>query len=105
MKKNDISDLYTELKNTSFPSFSSNEELSNWIEDLIYIDSVIAGLASSAKDKNKILKDHIPALDKIEKKLALIKIESDNDAKILKECVQYLNILKEIRNVLLKHTF
>lgn len=99
--KNDLNILYMNVKQQKFPPFPKNENLSDWIGDLIYIDSVLVGLLSSAKDTHRVDKDDIPNLTELEKSLSSIKVNNPDDLIIYHECQNYLNLLKQIRNALL----
>lgn len=89
-----IKKLNIKLRETPFPNFSkNNNSLNIWIEELIEIDSYLAGLASVGE---KVPKRDLPNLEKLEKALECIHVESDTDQRRLKLCVAYLAILKNI---------
>lgn len=97
-KSNKLKNLFSELEKRKFPSFSANEELSSLIEDLIEVDAIYAGLLSCAIGGEKILKKNCPPLNQLSLKIHNFIPQTEADKKILKELINYMNLLIKIEN-------
>jgi len=95
-----LTNLYSEIKEKKFPDFPNNETLSNWIVDLILLDSYYAGYASSVIGGSKISQKDLFDLKEYYKRLETLSVQSNEDKKILEECKEYLTTLKEIDFIL-----
>lgn len=71
-----LRELYENLKDQPFPNFSSQDELSNWIEELIEVDAHYAGLSLSAAEGERISKNSLCNLIKLRDELDLILLEN-----------------------------
>ncbi len=99
-QKNHLKELYQKLTHTTLPCFSENNQLANWIEDLILTDGYLAGLALSASEGEQILQKELPDLEKLERALSDINTTNKKDAEIQSQCQNYLGLLKDIRQAM-----
>lgn len=97
--------LYEELRELPLPKFSSQNEISNWIEDLIEIDAHYAGLSLSVAEGENPSSDCLCDLNKFRQALDLIKLkntdESEVNFEIINNCYSYLDKIQNI-DLLLK---
>ncbi len=104
IKRKKLRQLFEDLKALHFPKFSSNDEISNWIEELIEIDAYYAGLALSVAEGEKVVKYDLYDLVKMRKELELIqlknKVNGGENLKIILECYKYLDKIQEIDSIL-----
>ncbi len=105
MNKQLLKNLYDEIYKLKFPEFPEDDNLNEWITNLIEIDSHIIGMTSTIlNNTNNIINSNsrelVTHLVDLRKQLNNINDISNRDKRIYCECNKYLLLLEEIVNCL-----
>lgn len=91
----DLSALYSLLKTEKIPPFSGNDELDDWVESLIEIDAILAGLACSLLAGEKLTSSQVSDIEDLE--VDFLKIQTKE--KLDKNLFLYINYLRLLQDV------
>jgi hypothetical protein len=106
MSKNEerkiLKNLYLEMRQMKIPAFPNNESISNFIENIIELDSYYAGLALTAVEGGRVLINDLYAMGELRNTLNSIQAYDDEDKKALDECGLYFKKIEEVDQLLRK---
>ncbi len=96
---NELEKSFLKHKELKFPKFPEDDNLSEWLEELIEIDSYYVGIISSLIENKKLNIDEkmvdIKFLNNLNNSLMNFSI-TKKDMEVFKECKLYLKSLKDL---------
>ena len=98
--KQRLADAFAALEALPPPSWPDNEELAEWLADLIEMDAFYAGIASTVLNHGRV-EHFLQELDTLAETLMSIRPRTELDKRSLEECRAYLEQLQEVREALL----
>lgn len=92
-----LNSLYEKLEDTKIPSFSGDDQLDDWIEDLIEIDAFLAGIACSIISGEKVVQNPILEINNLKNNFFIA--INGKESKIICDCKHYLDLLLRIHKL------
>ncbi|NGX42981.1 MAG: hypothetical protein K940chlam7_01271 [Chlamydiae bacterium] len=75
--------------------------MDEWIEDLIEVDALLAGLACSLLGGEKVVQNQIPEISTLQEAFINMTLEKKFNIKVLDQCQSYLDLLARLHEQLL----
>jgi hypothetical protein len=93
--------LFQTIRKTQIPFFSGNDELDDWIENLIETDATLSGLVCSFLGGEKLTLTQIPEVRTLKEDFIKIISKKNVDFEMVNRCKIYLDLLLEMHEQLL----